>query len=54
MCCIDLGNLDAYLPVLDQDNWKRIDFKRFTKTFTPGLAAYDFTPEAVLRQLAGK
>ncbi|MEZ7197615.1 ABC transporter substrate-binding protein [Pseudodesulfovibrio karagichevae] len=54
MRCIDLGNLDAYLPILDQDNWKRIDFKPFTKTYNPDLAAYDFTPEAVLRQLAGK
>ena len=54
MRCLDLGNLDKYLPVFDHDNWKRIDFKRFSKAFNPDLQTYDFTPEAVLRQLAGE
>jgi ABC-type sugar transport system substrate-binding protein len=51
---IDQNTMETYLPILDQGNWKRIDFKRFSKTHNPGLKAYDFTPEAVLRQLAGK
>ena len=54
MQAITRDNLDAYLPVLDHANWKRIDFKRFSKTFNPELETYDFTPEAVLRQLAGE
>ncbi|WP_319583707.1 ABC transporter substrate-binding protein [uncultured Pseudodesulfovibrio sp.] len=54
MQALTRDNLTAYLPVLDQKNWERIDFKRFSKSFTPCVADYEFTPEAVLRQLAGK
>jgi ABC-type sugar transport system substrate-binding protein len=54
MRIITRDNLDAYRPVLNQENWKRIDFKRFSKTFNPDLAAYDFTPQGVLRQLSGE
>jgi len=51
---IDRRTLDRYLPALDRSNWPRIDFKRFSKTYNPGLKTYDFTPEAVIRQLHGK
>jgi ABC-type sugar transport system substrate-binding protein len=54
MKAITRDNLDTYRPVLTQDNWKRVDFRRFSKTCNPDLAAYEFTPEAVLRQLAAK
>ena len=52
MRLIDKGNLKTYLPVLDRANWEKIDFKRFTRTHNKRLTKYDFSPEAVARQLA--
>ena len=52
MQTIDRDTLDRYLPVLDRANWGLIDFKRFTRTDNPELAKYDFSPDAVARELA--
>jgi len=54
MRLLDRTNLDKYLPLLDRDNWKKIDFKRFTRTHNPRLRQYEFNPDAVVRQLNGK
>lgn len=51
---IDRSNLEKYLPLLNRNNWEKIDFKRFSKTYNPSLKHYDFSPDAVLRQLNGK
>ena len=52
MRVIDRETLDTYLPIVDRENWKRIDFRRFSKTYNPDLTKYDFSPDAVVRQLA--
>ncbi|QJB56448.1 ABC transporter substrate-binding protein [Pseudodesulfovibrio sp. zrk46] len=52
MQLVDRSNLETYLPVLNHTNWKRIDFKQFTRTHNPRLKRYDFSPDAVVRQLA--
>lgn len=51
MRLIDRQNLDSYLPVLDRENWRELDFKRFTKTHNPEMERYDFSPDAVVRAL---
>jgi len=52
MSLIDSESLKTYLPILDRDNWKKIDFKRFTRTHNPNLKEYDFSPDAIVRELA--
>lgn len=52
MRLIDRGNLNNYSQILSPENWKKIDFKRFTKTHNPALKEYDFSPDAVVRELA--
>lgn len=51
MRLLDAESFDTYLPVLARANWGRIDFRRFTRTHNPELRNYDFSPEAVSRQL---
>lgn len=53
MRLIDSSNLDTYAPLLDPDNWKKIDFRLFSKTYNPRITEYDFSPDAVVRQLSG-
>lgn len=52
MRLITKRNLKTYLPVLKRANWDTINFKRFTKTHNPRLTKYDFSPDAVVRELA--
>lgn len=51
MRVIDRETMDDYLPIIDRNNWARIDFKRFSKTHNPELTGYDFSPDAVVNQL---
>ncbi|BDQ33842.1 ABC transporter substrate-binding protein [Pseudodesulfovibrio portus] len=52
MRIIDSDTAHRFLPVLDRDNWPSIDFRRLSKTYNPGLEKYDFSPDAVARQLS--
>lgn len=52
MRVIDSSNLDTYLPTMERSNWKKIDFKQFTKTHNPAVEEYDFSPDAIVRKLA--
>ncbi|MCJ2166136.1 ABC transporter substrate-binding protein [Pseudodesulfovibrio sp. S3] len=54
MRLIDMDNINKYAPILNRDNWKKIDFKELTKTYNPGLKEYDFSPDAIVRLLAGR
>jgi len=51
MRLIDSENLKTYLPVLNRANWSKIDFKRFTKTHNSSMKEYEFSPDAVVREL---
>lgn len=52
MRLMDRTNIDTYLNGLDKRQWRRLDFKRFTRTHNPAITAYDFSPDAVVRALA--
>lgn len=51
MRVLDQQTLSKYLPALDRSNWDRIDFKQFTVTHNPCVTEYDFSPDAVVREL---
>ncbi|WP_161598402.1 ABC transporter substrate-binding protein [Pseudodesulfovibrio senegalensis] len=51
MTVIDAKDINAYASVLDRKNWKRIDFTSLSKTYNPNLTEYDFSPNAILKQL---
>ena len=51
---IDRNSLKRYGAALNPANWSKIDFKRFSKTYNPGLAEYAFSPDLVVRALAGR
>lgn len=50
MIALTKENLGAYLQ-FQQADWEQIDFKAFSKAATPGVTAYDFRFDAVLKQL---
>lgn len=54
MRLMDRDSLGTYAPVLNRDNWEKIDFKRFSKTYNPAVRKYDLSPDAVVRALAGQ
>ena len=54
MRIIDSDTADKFLPVLDRDNWPSIDFRQLSKTYNPELEQYDFSPDAVARQLSAQ
>jgi len=54
MGLIDRDNAQSFLSFLDRNNWKKIDFKRFTKAHNPNLKEYDFSPDAIVRELSRK
>lgn len=43
-------NIEKYLDIFGRQEWHKIDFRNFSKTYTPGLENYDFSLEAVIRQ----
>lgn len=51
MRLIEESTLREYRKALDPANWKKIDFKRFTRTHNPRLGEYNFSPDAVVRAL---
>lgn len=45
-------NVSQYAGFLDQDYWKQLDFRRFSKALNPELKKYDFSLEALMRSSA--
>lgn len=52
MAVIDADNVSDYLKLFGDRNWRKIDFKKFSKACTPDLKSYDFSLESVLRQFS--
>lgn len=50
MYSIDKTNIDKYLTVFGNQNWNKIDFKKFSKVYNPTLKSYDFSLHAVFKQ----
>jgi ABC-type sugar transport system substrate-binding protein len=50
MGAIDLAVARRF-PEIGKVDWRRVDFTKFSKTRNPALKSYEFTPDAVLRQL---
>jgi hypothetical protein len=44
-------NIDAFLNKLGDRNWRKIDFRKFSKVLNPTMKEYDFSLEAILQQL---
>ena len=49
---LSAATLDEYAVFFREELWSRIDFSRFSRFRRPGLAAYDFSLEAVVRGIA--
>ena len=47
-------NVGRYRKHFGNNNWSRIDFKKFSKHLNPKLKKYDFGLKAVLEQVEGK
>jgi len=47
---IDKYNVDNYLKYLGDQNWNKIDFKKFSKIENESLENYEFGLEPILRQ----
>jgi ABC-type sugar transport system substrate-binding protein len=52
MGMIDRASVDGYLARLGDQRWDRIDFRRFSRSFTPRLARHEFTLRKVLEGAA--
>jgi ABC-type sugar transport system substrate-binding protein len=50
MGAIDLAVARRF-PAIGKVDWRQVDFTRFSKTLNPAIKSYEFTPDAVLRQL---
>jgi ABC-type sugar transport system substrate-binding protein len=48
MGMVDRANVDGYLARLGDQRWDRIDFRRFSRSFTPRLARHEFTLQKAL------
>lgn len=44
-------NINEYQRKMNPNNWKNINFKKFSKKLNPALKEYNFSPYAVLNQL---
>lgn len=44
-------NVDYYEQKLDQKNWKKINFRKFSKKYNPKIKNYDFRMQNILIQL---
>lgn len=51
MAIITKDNLKNYRTFLNQENWHKVDFKRFSKIYNKSLNTYDFNIEKVFDQL---
>lgn len=45
------NNINEYQRKMNSNNWKNINFKKFSKKLNPNLKEYNFSPYAVLKQL---
>lgn len=48
---ITSANVDYYENKLNQNNWKKINFRKFSKTYNPKITKYDFRMQNILKQL---
>lgn len=48
---ITSANVDYYENKLNQKNWKKINFREFSKTYNPKIKKYDFRMQNILKQL---
>ncbi|SHO49666.1 ABC transporter substrate-binding protein [Desulfopila aestuarii] len=51
MFSIDATNVGKYLQIFGKQDWRQIDFRKFSKAYTPALKRYDFSLEAVIQQI---
>ncbi|MFY0562535.1 ABC transporter substrate-binding protein [Archangium lansingense] len=51
MVAITRGNVDEHLRLLGDPSWKKIDFRAFSKVANPTLKHYDFSLQALFKQL---
>jgi ABC-type sugar transport system substrate-binding protein len=51
MHMITAENVDRYLQLLSNPDWDRVDFKQFSKVYNKSLKKYDFSFEAIAKQL---
>lgn len=45
------ANVDYYERKLNQNNWKKINFRKFSKKYNPKIKKYDFRIQNILNQL---
>ena len=50
MQSIDQSNVQRYKDIFGTPDWRKIDFKKFSKVYTPSLKKYDFRLEKILDQ----
>jgi len=50
MYSIDKSNVEKFTKVFGEQQWNKIDFKKFSKVHNSNLKKYDFSLEAVLQQ----
>lgn len=48
---ITYANVDYYETKLNQNNWKKINFRKFSKKYNPKINKYDFRMQNILNQL---
>jgi len=48
---IDSSNVDQYQTFFTDQNWQKIDFRRFSKKLTPSIRRYDFSWKAIYRNV---
>jgi len=51
MFSIDKSNVEEYSKAFANHQWNKIDFRKFSKALNPSLKKYDFSLDAVLKQL---
>lgn len=48
------SNINEYLKLLGDRNWNKIDFRKFSKTYSPDLKKYDFSLDAIFKSFHQK
>lgn len=51
MQAVTRNNVDNYFKRLGDRNWRKINFRKFSKTYNPELKKYDFSLDAILNSL---